>query len=134
MIQKSTKLLGQPLFSKIVLILSISWWKCSKFEQSLNALCNNVNSKLFIWLRDETFKFGKNSAKRRFAANWNHKFVIVPCYFDVKRFGIFPKWFVIGNLPMIKVVIVLLLSFLYKRYAKVPLFNTSFFIPNTSSS
>ena len=49
LIQKSTKRLGQPLFSKIVLSLSISWWKRSKFEQSLNALCNNVNSKLYLY-------------------------------------------------------------------------------------
>ena len=49
LIQKSTKRLGQPLFSKVVLSLSISWWKRSKFEQSLNALCNNVNSKLYLY-------------------------------------------------------------------------------------
>ena len=92
LIPKSTKLLGQPLFSKIFLSLSISWWKCSKFDQSLNALCNNVNNKLiiFIWIWDQTFKVVKSSAKGRFALNWSHEFVIVTSYYDVKkRYGLF---------------------------------------------
>ena len=43
-----------------------------------------------MWLRDETSKNGKNSAKGQFEVNWRHEFVILSTSFNVKKkYGVF---------------------------------------------
>ena len=63
-----------------------------------------------------------------------HYLIRVRVFIWKKRYDIFPIWFVIGNLPPIKIVAVVLLSFPNERRPIFSLFIIRSFVPIRSSS
>ena len=88
------------------------------------------------WLVKKSLKvFAASSFFSRIKIFFHQHYLIrVRVFIWKKRYDIFPIWFVIGNLPPIKIVAVVLLSFPNERRPIFSLFIIRSFVPIRSSS